>query len=43
MNGQTMRQVLRVERVAGVTDEAVLTMVLEEMGLADHGEDHDEP
>lgn len=43
VNGQTMRQVLRVERVAGVTDEAVLTMVLEEMGLADHGEDHDEP
>jgi hypothetical protein len=32
---------LRVERVAGVTDEAVLTMVLQEMGLMDEEEDRD--
>ena len=40
VNGQSQRQPLRVERVAGVTDEAVLTMVLQEMGLLDE-EEHD--
>jgi hypothetical protein len=43
VNGQSQRQVLRVERVAGLSDEAVLTMVLEEMGLLDEEEHDREP
>jgi photosystem II stability/assembly factor-like uncharacterized protein len=34
-NGVTQKRVLRVERVAGATDEAIMTMVLEELGLLD--------